>query len=346
MTSFGAALRQAREGLGLSTQDVALRTKIRGDYLRALEDGNLSALPERTFARSYLTRYARELGLDPQPLLSDFDRALPAPAGSSAATRVTTPVRPARRPGALWAALAVGALLIAGAAAYQFTRGGGSPQTAVTPAAGAAAGGAAGTGSGTAGAATTPQAVQTVRLTVKVTPPGARVYLDNRDLGTAPVLAFPVDARRQAELRVELAGREPLRQAVDVSRSRDLRVTLNPSGKASVLTDAARPAPPPRTGTGATVAGSAAAGSAAAAPKPTPTPASAVKVTYSGPSWTRVTDAAGRIVFEGTPPAGTVKAFPKGVTIRTGNAAAVSVSVSGGPSAPLGQSGQVVTRTF
>ena len=84
MTSFGAALRQAREGLGLSTQDVALRTKIRGDYLRALEDGNLAALPERTFARSYLTRYARELGLDPQPLLSDFDRALPAPAGSSA----------------------------------------------------------------------------------------------------------------------------------------------------------------------------------------------------------------------------------------------------------------------
>ncbi|MHA0043299.1 RodZ domain-containing protein [Deinococcus sp. PEB2-63] len=340
MTSFGAALRQAREGLGLSTQDVALRTKIRGDYLRALEDSNLAALPERTFARSYLTRYARELGLDPQPLLSDFDRALPAPAGSSAATRVTEPVRSARRPGALWAALAVGALLIAGAAAYQFTRGGGSPQTAVTPAAGAAAG-AAGTGSGTAGAATTPQAVQTVRLTVKVTPPGARVYLDNRDLGTAPVLAFPVDARRQAELRVELAGREPLRQAVDVSRSRDLRVTLNPSGKASVLTDAARPATPPRTGTGAK-----AAGSAAAAPKPTQTPASGVKVTYSGPSWTRVTDAAGRIVFEGTPPAGTVKAFPKGVTIRTGNAAAVSVSVSGGPSAPLGQSGQVVTRTF
>jgi len=341
VTSFGAALRQAREGLGLSTQDVAVRTKIRGDYLRALEDGNLAALPERTFARSYLTRYARELGLDPQPLLSDFDRALPAPAGSSAATRVTTPVRPARRPGALWAALAVGALLIAGAAAYQFTRGGDSPQTAVTPATGAAAAGAAGTGSGTAGAATAPQAVQTVRLTVKVTPPGARVYLDNRDLGTAPVLAFPVDARRQAELRVELAGREPLRQAVDVSRSRDLRVTLNPSGKASVLTDAARPATPPRTGTGAK-----AAGSAAAAPKPTPTPASGVKITYSGPSWTRVTDAAGRIVFEGTPPAGTVKAFPKGVTIRTGNAAAVSVSVSGGPSAPLGQSGQVVTRTF
>ncbi|MDK2011144.1 MULTISPECIES: RodZ domain-containing protein [unclassified Deinococcus] len=352
MTSFGAALRQAREGLGLSTQDVALRTKIRGDYLRALEDGNLAALPERTFARSYLTRYARELGLDPQPLLSDFDRALPAPAGSSAATRVTTPVRPARRPAALWAALAAGALLIAGAAAYQFTRGGNGTQTAVTPATGASAGAPAGTGSSSAGgAATTTPATQTVRLTVKVVPPGARVFLDNRDLGTAPVLAFPVDARRQAELRVELQGREPLRQAVDVSRSRDLRVTLSPSGTASVLTDAARPVTTGTKATGTTSGTPADQGSGAgtgtgAAPKPTPAPASAVKVTYSGPSWTRVTDAAGRIVFEGTPPAGTVKGFPKGVTIRTGNAAAVSVSVSGGPSAPLGQSGQVVTRTF
>ncbi|MCD0162949.1 helix-turn-helix domain-containing protein, partial [Deinococcus sp. 6YEL10] len=73
--SFGAALKQARESQGLTTQDVALRTKIRGDYLHALEDGNTSLLPERTFARSYLQRYARELSLDPAPLLYDFDWA-------------------------------------------------------------------------------------------------------------------------------------------------------------------------------------------------------------------------------------------------------------------------------
>ncbi|MCD0158262.1 DUF4115 domain-containing protein, partial [Deinococcus sp. 6GRE01] len=62
--------------------------------------------------------------------------------------------------------------------------------------------------------------------------------------------------------------------------------------------------------------------------------------------WTRVTDAAGRVLYQGTPPAGTVKGFPKGVTIRTGNAGAVKVAVNGAAPAPLGQAGQVVTRTF
>ncbi|GGR87941.1 helix-turn-helix domain-containing protein [Deinococcus sedimenti] len=328
MTSFGAALRQAREGMGLSTQDVALRTKIRGDYLRALEEGNLTALPERTFARSYLTRYARELGLDPQPLLADFDRVLPAPAGSSYTPRVT----PARRSApprrlALW----VGGAVLLGAAAFLV-------QSRLTaPAI------QAGTPPGTTAVAPEPvvKASTTVRLTVKVTPPGARVFLDNRDLGRAPILAFPVDARTQAELRVELAGRAPLRQAVDVSRSRDLRVTLNAPGKVSVLSDAAQPTPvrqasKPAPGAPTTPA----SGAAQPAAKPS------VKITYSGPSWTRVTDTAGRILFEGTPPAGTVKSFAKGVTIRTGNAAAVQVSVNGGPESPLGQAGQVVTRTF
>ncbi|NTY00171.1 helix-turn-helix domain-containing protein [Deinococcus sp. JMULE3] len=333
MTSFGAALRQAREGLGLSTQDAALRTKIRGDYLRALEDGNLSALPERTFARSYLTRYARELGLDPQPLLSDFDRVMPAPAGSS----YVTPALPARRPNrALWAAAGVAALLAVGGAAFMFTRSAPAPQEAAAPV--------------VTPDQPAPPAVRTVRLTVKVTPPGARVYLDNRDLGAAPIVAFPVDARQQAELRVELAGRQPLRQAIDVGRNRDLRVILKPTGQTSVLSDAAQPTPTSASTSSAATpqpSASPAGGTLPAGTSPAKPPASqGVTVTYSGPSWTRVTDAAGRIVFEGTPAAGTVKTFAKGVTIRTGNAAAVRVSVNGGPGTPLGQSGQVVTRTF
>ena len=340
MTSFGAALRQAREHLGLSTQDVALRTKIRGDYLRALEDGDLTLLPERTFTRSYLTRYARELGLDPQPLLNDFDRASPAPAGSSQLARRV----PARRraPVPLIAAL-LGGLLIVGAGAFLLSQRAQQPAPASTT---------------VAVPEPTPAPATTVRLTVKVTPPGARVYLDNRDLGSAPILAFPVDARTQAELRVELSGREPLRQTINVTRSRDLRVALNAKGTPSVLTDAAAPAPKapsarptsgqttptqPVTAQGKSAQNTPAQGAAATpgAPKPT-----AVQVSYPGPSWTRVTDASGRILFEGTPAAGTVKAFPKGVTIRTGNAAAVKVSVDGAPSAALGQAGQVVTRNF
>ncbi|MFD1730003.1 helix-turn-helix domain-containing protein [Deinococcus malanensis] len=81
----------------MSTQDVALRTKIRGDYLRALEDGNIALLPERTFARSYLQRYARELNLDPTPLLADFDRSVPSTQdlGMTRGGRTSVPPRPA-----------------------------------------------------------------------------------------------------------------------------------------------------------------------------------------------------------------------------------------------------------
>ncbi|GAA5449456.1 hypothetical protein Ddep01_03243 [Deinococcus depolymerans] len=204
-----------------------------------------------------------------------------------------------------------------------------------------------------AGAATPPgpaaAPVTTVRLSVSSVPNGARVYLDNRDLGVTPVQSFPVDARRDAQLRVEAPGRTSLKQTVDLSRSRNLRAQLQPSGQASVLVDLSTPVPAP--------AGPASGTSTPAAPAPAPAgkattpaapgkPAQAVNVMFSGASWTRVTDAAGRVLYQGTPPAGTVKGFPKGVTIRTGNAGAVKVGVNGAAPAPLGQAGQVVTRSF
>ncbi|PTA67016.1 helix-turn-helix domain-containing protein [Deinococcus arcticus] len=313
---FGSALKQAREAQGRTTQDVALHTKIRSDYLQALENGELHRLPERTFARSYLQRYARELGLDPAPLLAEFDRHLPLPPAPTLA-------RPARAPRRAAPALLLGAGLVAallgGTAAWRLLRAP-APAVVVAPEPAAA-----------------PLPV-TVRLTVSSVPAGARVYLDNRYLGTTPVRSFPLQARARAQLRVELTGRTPLKEAVALGRSRNLRATLRPAGQGSLLTDLNAPRPRPQ-----------AAAPSAPTPAPTPVPAPAkapVTVTFSGPSWTRVTDTQGRVLFEGTPTAGTVKGFETGVTIRTGNAAAVLVSVNGAASAPLGQAGQVVTRTF
>lgn len=344
--SFGTALKQAREAQGLTTQDLALRTKIRGDYLRALEDGNINLLPERTFARSYLQRYARELNLDPVPLLAEFDRSMPVSPEIAQGMR-GTPLKETATSGSSGSGLAGlglgriaamlgGLLLIAGGAYYAYTFM--KPMPAVvnpTPVT-------------TPTPAPTPEPVtdpaqpapiNTVRLTVNSVPDGARVYLDNRDLGVTPVRSFPVDARAQAELRVEYAGRQPLRQSISLTQGRNLRASLQPAGQgSSSLTDLNNPAKPAGTPVKPPVAVTPA--------KPAAPKKSAVSVTFTGESWTRITDATGRVLYQGTPPVGSVKGFPAGVIIRTGNAGAIKVSLNGAPAQAMGQPGQVLTKKF
>lgn len=341
--SFGAALKQAREAQGVTLHDVAQKTKIRLDYLRALEEGNVAALPERTFARSYLQRYARELGVDPAPLLSDFDRSMPQAADfgpasrqptSNPGARVAAPAPVARRGlNPLW--LVAGVLLL-GSALYGVNTLMTRPQTAATPV----------TEPAPVTETPTPEetpAPQSVNLSVSSVPAGARVYLDNRELGVTPLQSFPVDARATAELRVELSGRAPLRTGIALTRGRNLRVNLATSGQgASTITDLARPAATAVTPPAATPAGT----PAAAEPATPAAPRSPVSVTFSGAAWTRVTDASGRVLYEGTPPAGSAKGFPAGVLIRTGNAGAVKVSVNGGPATPMGAAGQVLSRRY
>lgn len=344
--SLGTTLKQAREALGLSTQDLSLRTKIRGDYLRALEDGNTSLLPERTFARSYLQRYARELNLDPAPLMAEFDRSMPASAeiaqslrGVGGRERAGISLSPALMAGGLTG------LIVLGAAGYY------AYSTLLKPA-------AVGVVAPVRVPATTPAPAtpRTVRLTISSVPSGARVYLDNRDLGTTPVKSFPVAARDQAELRVELQGRAALKQSVSLIRGRNLRARLPLSGQgAGVLADLNAPA---RAAAAATTPGTTPAPGTPAATPPATTPAAttpaapaavpgaAVSVTFTGESWTRITGPSGQVLYQGTPPAGSVKGFPAGVTVRTGNAGAVRVSVDGAAAQAMGQSGQVLTRSY
>lgn len=348
--SFGNALKQARESQGLTTQDLALRTKIRGDYLRALEDNNTALLPERTFARSYLQRYARELSLDPAPLLAEFDRSMPPSAEVSQSLRGAASRDTAARgmsPGLL-AGLLTGLIVLGGAGYYAYqTYLKPAPRVAVTPAT-TPPPPPPSTTTASASAPAQPAPGATVRLTVSSVPPGARVFLDNRDLGITPVQSFPVDSRARAELRVEYAGRTPLKQTIDLSQGRNLRARLLPSGQVSSLTDLNnRPKPAAKPAAAATTPAATTTAASAAAPAATPVkPVNAVSVSFTGEAWTRITDATGRVLYQGTPPAGTQKGFPAGVIIRTGNAGAVKVSVSGAPAQAMGQAGQVLTRKY
>jgi cytoskeletal protein RodZ len=70
--SVGRKLQQARLARKLEIEDVAERTKIRPDRIIDLEADEYSHFPNLTYAKSFLAKYARFLGLDIQQELDDF----------------------------------------------------------------------------------------------------------------------------------------------------------------------------------------------------------------------------------------------------------------------------------
>jgi cytoskeleton protein RodZ len=77
---FGAALARAREALGISVGDIATRLRLHPRQIIALEEERLDALPELTFVRGFLRNYAKEVQLDPAPLLAALNARTPAAA--------------------------------------------------------------------------------------------------------------------------------------------------------------------------------------------------------------------------------------------------------------------------
>ncbi|MBI1406272.1 MAG: helix-turn-helix domain-containing protein [Caulobacter sp.] len=87
-SDIGAALKAVRQFQGVSLQDIADATRIRQNYLAALEDMRIDELPSRPFAIGYVKAYARHLGLDQDEAVERFkldspehDDGLRAPVG-------------------------------------------------------------------------------------------------------------------------------------------------------------------------------------------------------------------------------------------------------------------------
>ncbi len=74
MASFGSALRSTRLGRGISLDDVARDTRLTKRCLQALEDESIPELPGEPYNRAYLRTYSAYLGLDPDDLVSDYER--------------------------------------------------------------------------------------------------------------------------------------------------------------------------------------------------------------------------------------------------------------------------------
>jgi hypothetical protein len=68
----GTVLREARERLGYSIDDVSRRTKISPRVLKALEQNALDTLPPRVFVRGFLRAYAQVVGLKPDEIVQTY----------------------------------------------------------------------------------------------------------------------------------------------------------------------------------------------------------------------------------------------------------------------------------
>jgi len=70
--STGDVLRQQREALGLDLADVAATLRIKSDYLAALEAGRADLLPGPAYAIGFVRAYGDHLGLDGNEILRRF----------------------------------------------------------------------------------------------------------------------------------------------------------------------------------------------------------------------------------------------------------------------------------
>ncbi len=96
-TEIGQTLQRQRETLGFSLEDVERQTRLRTHYLKALEAGELYALPSPVQGRGMLNNYAAFLGLDPDPLLLRFAEGLNARLIAKQATRPRASIGRARQ---------------------------------------------------------------------------------------------------------------------------------------------------------------------------------------------------------------------------------------------------------
>jgi cytoskeletal protein RodZ len=113
--TFGQALRDAREDLGVSLAEAERDTRINRRYLEALENEDDAAMPPAVYTRGFIRTYCQYLGLNPEGMLDLYgpqeaieDRVSIRPIPAEINTPRSLPVRPA----VLFAGVIVTSLLV------------------------------------------------------------------------------------------------------------------------------------------------------------------------------------------------------------------------------------------
>ena len=75
-TGIGPALRKARQSRGKSIEEASRDTRIRGEYLQALEREAFGSLRGDVYVRGFLRSYSSYLGLNPDKVVSVYVRSM------------------------------------------------------------------------------------------------------------------------------------------------------------------------------------------------------------------------------------------------------------------------------
>ena len=347
---LGDLLLEAREARGLSLDDLVAKTDVRRSYLIALESGRYEALPEADKAEKALRLYAQNVGLDVTRTLhiyrqeqrraesnivaetssEEVSLTEQTPHSRERTARPTGPRLGAFGRFATTLMLVVGVVAVAlwgfNALLFQPTAPIGVTQgvseapanaDATTPAQ------VAPTTSSTPAAAPTPDLIL---LSVNTTPPGAEVRIDGLPFNAvSPILDAPVSAGAERTIEVSLPGYESVEQTVDLTRNRNLNLSLSPVMGAVEVTDT------PADTRGATSA------------------QGTVVLVVNAPAWLEVyqgTARGGERLYYSTAQAGETLTFDLPVYVHTGNGGGVSLAVNGEDRGVLGTNGQVTGRAL
>src|SRR4030081_888848 len=94
---IGNSLREARVRRDIEFAQAELATKIRGKYLRALEEEQFDVLPSETYVKGFLRTYAEYLGLDGQLYVDEYNSRFVIGEEQSEARARRSAARPQRR---------------------------------------------------------------------------------------------------------------------------------------------------------------------------------------------------------------------------------------------------------
>ena len=129
-TGIGRALRTARVRQGKSLEEASRDTRVRSDYLAALEREEFDRLKGDVYVRGFLGSYARYLGLSPEKVIAAYERVYRRPRPAPAPVERAPGVGPTeaviltggnRRPSWFLAALAAAVVLASAAAIGLFS---------------------------------------------------------------------------------------------------------------------------------------------------------------------------------------------------------------------------------